>query len=134
MHTKIVESKEEDAVCCLSVPNNLLRYWYTAKDGTSYVERLNESIIGHSVLLKYSAKLEERIRVKSYRINRKIEQEKTNKKKKRKIMSQFSRITIYIGETVDIKELMEETIAHYELYDEFRYIHVSNIIFQVIQH
>ena len=65
-----MESKEEDAVCCSSVPNNLLCHWYDAKDGMSYVKKLNESIIGHSVLLKYSAKLEERIRVKSYRINR----------------------------------------------------------------
>lgn len=96
--TKIIESTESNAVCCLLVPNYILDTWYCTRNSSaaSFVDKLNMSIVGQALQVKKGRAVEERIRTHACKLNKKLQGK--SKRMKKSIKERSSRITIYNSE------------------------------------
>ena len=103
--SKIGKSMEENAVCSVEVPNDLLDLWYEQRNsGGSMVDRLNESLTTKAITIRSSCeRLEERIRVRACVVSKKMKNLTHHKKVQMKKRS--SKINIYENEVTDVSEL-----------------------------
>ena len=83
--SKICESTEANAACCVEIPNSLLEVWYGEKSSSkqSMVELLNELLRSQATIniRPGCTKVEKRIRIKACLINKKVSKLHTHYKK-----------------------------------------------------
>lgn len=110
--SRIIESKEESAVCCLEISVSVLELWYAVGSSSkeTYVQKLNKTIPKEAIVVRQCDSCKQRIRVKACRVYQSIKRQ--SNWKRQQMRKKFSRLTIYDGEVVTVQELSEEHRYH----------------------
>ena len=121
----VANSKEEHAVCCLSVPNSLLYKWHykTKRQGTLYVDLLNGSIIGHAIRIR-SDRIEGRLRRQASQVKSRVE--KGTRRGKEKTMREVYYMTVIRDDKVLVDKVEEELTAVKDSIENFRFVEKSS--------
>ena len=109
--SKICDSSEKNAACCLEIPNSLLEVGNKEKQtsGKSMVEQLNESLPRDTSITVEPGcpTVEERIRVKACFVSKKISLLKTHYKKSQ-MKKKCTKLNIYVNELMSVSQLNEQ--------------------------
>ena len=110
MMSKICESTEPNAACCVEVPNSLLELWNGERQ--SMVELLNESLPSQATInIKPGcAKAEEKIRIKSCLVSKKVSKLHTHYKKAQ-VRKRSTKLNIYLDELARVSELIQQVLS-----------------------
>ena len=107
MEVCICSSKDESALCTLSIPNNLLYAWYLTRTDGCYSEKLNSCISARAMMLRKTHRMEERIRVQASRCYYKATRI-PGRKKREKMLSGFSTFQVYQDDVIQPLEMKEQ--------------------------
>ncbi len=110
---KILESKNEDALLTLLIPNQLLYDWHLGrKDCCSNWEKMNSCIEGHSYMVNDT--VEERFRARSAKVFSKV-QKAGSKRKRANMKNGSTTFQIYKGEVeLSSNDSVTQHIKHLE--------------------
>lgn len=114
---QVVQATSPDGVCSLKIPNHLLYIWHSGNHNGQYVEEVNEKVNDGALMLKNSPVVENRIRVRAFKVSKKISE--ASKKKRMKMKSEHSTIMVYPGEVVRPQDQEEEITWMSQCLDEY---------------
>ncbi len=108
--SKICESTEANAACCVEVPNSLLELWNGERE--SMVELLNESLPSQATIniRPGCTKAEERIRIKACLVSKKVSKLHTHYKKAQ-VRKRSTKLNFYLDELTRVSELNQQVLS-----------------------
>ena len=103
---RIIESKDDGAVCRLGIPNSLLEWMHLQRDKCKFSEMINKSFSHQEMMLNGCARVEECLRIQAYRSYNRIKS--SSRRKKDRVKNQDSFVTIFGDDLVKPQQLQEK--------------------------